>query len=238
MTHSLGEQLRTLREERNLTLQQVAAGTHIRLQYIKALEDDERELLPSAVQGKGFVRVIAGFLNVPVGPLLDAWEGKPPEEAPVPAVDPDLTEAPVPEAGALAEESVKEPVTEEPQLVEDELPATDEPEDPLTVLETEAEIESDETEMYTEPAPTGEPAPSEAGDIFVQIGAELRRQRETISLTLDDVERFTKVRVHYLLALEEGRLADLPSPVQGRGMLANYANFLNLDTDALLLRFA
>jgi hypothetical protein len=39
-------------------------------------------------------------------------------------------------------------------------------------------------------------------------------------------------------ALEKGNFDDLPSPVQTRGMLANYAGFLDLDVDALLLRFA
>jgi len=39
-------------------------------------------------------------------------------------------------------------------------------------------------------------------------------------------------------ALEDGAFDKLPSPVQTRGMLANYATFLDLDTDAILLRFA
>ena len=30
----------------------------------------------------------------------------------------------------------------------------------------------------------------------------------------------------------------LPSPVQGRGMLKNYADFLGLESDTLLLTFA
>ena len=40
------------------------------------------------------------------------------------------------------------------------------------------------------------------------------------------------------MALEAGDLGSLPSPVQGRGMLNNYANFLGLDGEPLLLRFA
>ena len=38
--------------------------------------------------------------------------------------------------------------------------------------------------------------------------------------------------------MEKGHLDDLPSPVQGRGMISNYANFLNLDGESVLLRFA
>ena len=42
----------------------------------------------------------------------------------------------------------------------------------------------------------------------------------------------------YLQALEAGEFDHLPSSVQARGMLNNYAHFLDLDVDALLLTFA
>ena len=74
--------------------------------------------------------------------------------------------------------------------------------------------------------------------IFADIGQRLKRQRELLGLTLEDVERHTHLRQHYLMALEAGDLGSLPSPVQGRGMLNNYANFLGLDGEPLLLRFA
>jgi cytoskeletal protein RodZ len=76
------------------------------------------------------------------------------------------------------------------------------------------------------------------GSIFAQIGQKLRAQREVLGLSLDDIERQTHLRVHYLEALETGRLEGLPSPVQGRGMLKNYAAFLGMDPEPLLLRFA
>ncbi len=74
--------------------------------------------------------------------------------------------------------------------------------------------------------------------VFAEIGTSLRRRREILSLTYDEVERHTKVRKAFLAALEDGALDDLPSPVQTRGILANYAAFLDLDVDAILLRFA
>ncbi len=80
--------------------------------------------------------------------------------------------------------------------------------------------------------------PSEARAIFTEIGQTLQRQRETLGFSLEDVERQTRLRTHYLKALEAGELYALPSPVQGRGMLNNYAAFLGLDPDPLLLRFA
>ncbi len=74
--------------------------------------------------------------------------------------------------------------------------------------------------------------------IFAEIGTQLRERRELISLTFDEVERHTKLRAAFVKALEDGAFDKLPSPVQTRGMLANYATFLDLDTDAILLRFA
>jgi cytoskeletal protein RodZ len=75
-------------------------------------------------------------------------------------------------------------------------------------------------------------------EIFIEIGQKLRTQREILGLSLEDIEHHIFVRGHYLQALEAGNLAGLPSPVQGRGMLKNYAQFLGMDVDELLVRFA
>ncbi|MEO5887930.1 MAG: RodZ domain-containing protein [Anaerolineales bacterium] len=77
-----------------------------------------------------------------------------------------------------------------------------------------------------------------SSEIFREIGIELRQRRELLSLHLDEVERNTHVKAHYLAALEKGAMDDLPSTVQTRGMLSNYATFLDLDHDVLLLRYA
>jgi len=70
------------------------------------------------------------------------------------------------------------------------------------------------------------------------IGETLRESRERLGLTLDEVERNTRIRTHHLAALERGDWEALPSPVQARGFLRNYAVFLGLDADALLLNYA
>lgn len=96
------------------------------------------------------------------------------------------------------------------------------------------------------PAPASQPLAMEdessQGDsieaIFQDIGQRLKRHRELLGLSIEDVERHTHLRQRYLIALEAGDLDSLPSPVQGRGMLNNYANFLGLDPEPLLLRFA
>ena len=75
-------------------------------------------------------------------------------------------------------------------------------------------------------------------EIFTDLGRQLRERREMLSLTVEEVERHIHVRAVFLRALEQGALDELPSPVQTRGMFVNYASFLDLDVDSLLLRFA
>ncbi len=80
--------------------------------------------------------------------------------------------------------------------------------------------------------------PANSKQILKEIGRTLQERRELLSLHFDEVERNTHVKAHYLDALERGALEELPSTVQTRGMLSNYATFLDLDVDTLLLRFA
>jgi cytoskeletal protein RodZ len=70
------------------------------------------------------------------------------------------------------------------------------------------------------------------------IGRILQDARERLGLTLDEVERATRIRTYHLEAMEKGEFDALPSPVQARGFLHNYAEFLGLDADEILLQYA
>lgn len=111
---------------------------------------------------------------------------------------------------------------------------------PLEAKKTAAEGRTDPDEAQAAAEPTAEQpaAYQQATVLFAEIGQKLQAQRELLGLSLDDVERHTHLRRHHLEALESGKLAALPSPVQGRGMLKNYADFLGLDPDPVMLRFA
>jgi cytoskeleton protein RodZ len=100
----------------------------------------------------------------------------------------------------------------------------------------EQELDQDTARGLNEPESADQNL--ESNQIFKEIGKELRERRELLSLHLEEVERNTHVKAHYLDALEKGAMAKLPSTVQTRGMLSNYATFLDLDVDALLLRYA
>jgi len=91
----------------------------------------------------------------------------------------------------------------------------------------------------SEPQPGKTEAPAvDSVSRFVAVGQTLQTQREILGLSLEDIAQHTHLRIRYLKALESGTIAALPSPVQGRGMLKNYAAFLGLNPDKLLLQFA
>ncbi len=69
------------------------------------------------------------------------------------------------------------------------------------------------------------------------IGQTLCDARERLGLTLEEAERSTRIRAHHLEALEHEAWDSLPSPVQARGFLRNYADFLGLNPDAILLQY-
>lgn len=180
MTATIGQQLRQAREAQKLTLEQIAGATRMRERYLRALEEDDYDVLPSQAQARGFLRAYASYLKLDPDSLLEGWKGE--------------------QAATVGRE---EPRRKGSRRVE-----------------------------------TPEVSYAQADQIFLDIGARLSIQRELLGLSLDDVVRYTHLRRHYLQALENGRLDDLPSPTQGRGMLENYAAFLGMDPEPLLLSFA
>jgi cytoskeletal protein RodZ len=208
-TYSVGQQLKKARQVRNLTIEQVTQATHIRAYAIDALEDDNFDALPSPVQARGFLRLYADYLGLSLDELITNQRGE-------------SAETPPEQAGTTTTAIETELAGEEPVEVEVE-------------PEPEAEPAAPET---PEPVPVAPRTPTPSQSIFLAIGAELRQRRESLSLTLDEVERHTHVRKHYLQALEAGDFDHLPTSVQARGMLNNYAHFLDLQLDAILLRFA
>jgi cytoskeletal protein RodZ len=66
------------------------------------------------------------------------------------------------------------------------------------------------------------------------IGTRLRQARESRRLTLQQVSETTKVRPHYLQALENDDLSAISSAAQARGFLRIYAEFLGLNAADLM----
>ena len=67
-----------------------------------------------------------------------------------------------------------------------------------------------------------------------ELGDVLRRSREQLGLSLEDVEALTHIKSSYLQALEAENFDVLPNRVAAHGFLRNYASALKLDASHVL----
>ena len=62
--------LRTRREQHKISLSEFSKLTRIRIENLKALEDDQFSQLPSAVFVKGYIKTYAAFFGFEYQPIL------------------------------------------------------------------------------------------------------------------------------------------------------------------------
>jgi cytoskeletal protein RodZ len=67
------------------------------------------------------------------------------------------------------------------------------------------------------------------------IGELLRKKREEVKLTLEEVHRSTKISMEVLRALEQDDIETFESEAYLKGFLRNYAQFLKLDLDIVMM---
>lgn len=222
MAKHIGEQLKEIREARGISLDELALKTRIRPEYIRAIEDGDEDAIPSRVQLRGFLRLIAGELGVEIEDLQVKGHGS-------------IRRIPSP--------SEQE---EEEQETQDNTEGT--PAEPLADVPVPGVEESptDNFDVYTplltengqEDLSPESPSTVKSQQIFNEIGEILTNRRELISLSVDDVHQNIHIAPRYIRAMEAGKFDLVPSPVQARGLLQNYADFLNLDVDKILLKYA
>ncbi len=70
-----------------------------------------------------------------------------------------------------------------------------------------------------------------------RVGTDLRAARERLGWDLAAVAAGLRIRQPYLVAIEEGRLEDLPGNAYAMGFLRTYADCLGLDPDEVSRRF-
>jgi cytoskeleton protein RodZ len=242
MAETIGQQLKKIRETRNLSIQKVVQVTRIRAYQIEAIESDDLESIPSPIQARAYLRIYAEFLGVHLDGLIEVQQKSSIEldsmanpEGSIQESQPTSNQQPVVGKSFDSEERQgffsrlagiftshrKEDVkkdSEEKEVEEsvDGVPSTQEPHG--TILEVGEE--------------------SASRQIFEDVGSQLRSRRELLGISLDEIEKQIHLPNHYLEAMEVGAMEQLPSSVQARGMLANYSRFLNLDVDAILTSFA
>ena len=64
MSLTLGEKLREAREERGLTIADIAEQTRISALYLGSIENDDYKILPGGIFNKGFVKSYAKFVGI------------------------------------------------------------------------------------------------------------------------------------------------------------------------------
>ena len=249
MKQTVGEQLRSARKSRGISLDEVVKATHIRLNYLQELENDHPEMFKSEAQARGFLRLYASFLAIPSAPLIEQWQKRVLAESEIDKEQNKLGEeegAPVDESVLkdptsktednrwdLEDEGEKEPLPFSLRGLMDRVPVLASmvflrKKEAISTAEKAEEIPQEGVSIEELSESPQLPTQS-SGDIYRDIGSALLERRLALELTLSDVERFTNVKRMYLNAMEGGRFDELPSTVQGRGMLNNYSKFLALD---------
>lgn len=229
MTDSTGIILKKAREIRKLNIAQVEKATRIRAFYINAMEADKFDELPSPVQARGFLRAYGEFLALDVDDLLARSDLNR-----MPVVS-QISKAPGNEMKFNGRDLIEPEELTRFKTVE---PIFDQTENGIFPTNEEDDEPDDKGAIPGEgQANSSSSIHGKSQLIFKSIGDQLKGQREALSLSLDEVEVNSHVRKHYLESIEAGEFEDLPSTVQARGMLINYARLLDLDLDEILLLY-
>src|SRR4051812_39519824 len=72
---------------------------------------------------------------------------------------------------------------------------------------------------------------------MARLGEILRTEREKRGITLDQAAADTRIREKFLTALEDDDHKSLPGTVYTKGFLRNYAEYLGLGGDELVVLF-
>lgn len=94
MATEIGRTLRETRTKRRIELTEAEASTKIRIRFLRAMENEEWDVLPGNSYTRGFIRTYARYLGLDGEQLADEFrrqhEGRPEERAPrsQPAVNP------------------------------------------------------------------------------------------------------------------------------------------------------
>jgi len=69
------------------------------------------------------------------------------------------------------------------------------------------------------------------------VGTIFKEARIAKNLTLEDVEKVTKIRAKFLDAIEQDAYQLLPSPIYAKGFVKNYGDYLGLDSTRVMAFF-
>ncbi len=217
-----GSQLKKIREERGISLEQVASATRIRLAILQDLEDEEYSELSSSAQTKGFLQLYADYLGLK-------------EEEERLEIQPPI---PVPSKSILKDDA-RQPATTEPETppAKQSKESENSTEEKKTDLSEEKKEDIDSKPLVSNTEDTVEPV-SESFEELQAIGRELAARRRYLNISWDVIEEETHIPKDQLRSLERGDLDAFINPMQFKGLLQAYTLFLNLDLASVMIRYA
>ncbi|UFU01100.1 DUF4115 domain-containing protein [Radiobacillus kanasensis] len=68
----------------------------------------------------------------------------------------------------------------------------------------------------------------------MEIGAKLKEAREAKNLSLDDIQKVTKIQTRYLQAIEKGNFSAMPGSFYVRAFVKEYATAVGLDAEVFM----
>jgi cytoskeletal protein RodZ len=255
---SVGQILQSAREQQGISLEEASRATSIKGVYLQELENDHPEKFASEVQARGFLRLYAKFLRVSFNDLIALWDQTAAGDAVTSVSTGAKSDSQRDEGDLITGETPlnRQGENEEQPTPDDSMPARRDFH-PGTIIaegfryiqerlrsiplpDILKKLRSEKTkadEVSSSETPAVEPSLS-SQEVFDQIGSALRERRLQMQLNLTDIEQFTNIKRTYLEAIENGHFSDLPSTVQGRGMLNIYAQFLAMDENAVMDDYA
>jgi len=115
MSETIGQKLRSSREGKRLSIEQVADATRIRSHYLEALERDDLSAIPSTAQARGFLRIYADFIGLDADQLAPV--ARPPEPRPIVSLSDTSTPLGTDPSTAPAQEAISTPAPARPNLL-------------------------------------------------------------------------------------------------------------------------
>jgi cytoskeletal protein RodZ len=204
----LGGKLQQLRQERQLSIQDLSVSTRIQARLIQAIEEGHIEMLPEPVYVKAMVKRYANSLGadgLAMSHQVPTWEPDMASFDPITKLQATGFSAPIPKLKPIQTKG----------------------------LHTGFNFDVASTLNHLRPKPS---APNEpdfltptSGEQLAEIGSKLRQLREERQLSIEDLSLRTSIQPKSIRAIELGQIELLPEPIYVKSMVKRYADSVGLD---------
>ncbi len=204
----IGSKLRQLRQERKLSIQDLAVSTRIQARLIQAIEEGHIEMLPEPVYVRAMVKRYADSLGgdgLAMSQQVPNWEAEVASFEPITKLQATGFSAPIPKLKPIKTKGLQ--------------------------TSFNFDVASTLNHLRSKPSAPSEPdflTPT-SGEQLAEIGSKLRQLREERQISIEDISLRTSIQPKSIQAIEAGQIERLPEPIYVRSMVKRYADSLGLD---------